>query len=367
MNSTHDIKVLHVFNDPKFSKPLIEFLVQNDISLKGHMVFHYRWDDSHQMPHPIALYGTNSFVSPIATLALLRYLRRAENIFIHGLASPGLLLWISQFKALGKRSCWFIWGKDLYFFRMLKKVGIHHRFYEYFRRKAIGNIHRVVTFNTGDYELLQQWYGYQGGNTQCFSYPSNLYKPMRFAANETDTVNILVGNSADPSNNYAQAFKLLAPTANTDQQAPGKIDFRVFSFLSYGDPDYAREVLALGTSCFGSRFQAYTELLSLEEYEKLMAQIDIGVFAHERQQAFGAIVTLLGHGKKIHISRHITTWTLLKDLGFVVYDLESIPYQKIETQVAEQNIARAKEVFSSQRLARDWTTLLSGDTNETTS
>jgi len=55
------------------------------------------------------------------------------------------------------------------------------------------------------------------------------------------------------------------------------------------------------------------EFLEREKYFQLLSNIDIVVFAHNRQQAVGNIVPLLYAGKKIYIRSDISTWPCIKE------------------------------------------------------
>jgi hypothetical protein len=67
----------------------------------------------------------------------------------------------------------------------------------------------LVTYIKGDYELARKWYGARGNYQECFMYTSNVYKELDLPVAEHTTINILVGNSADPNNNHSAIFDKL--------------------------------------------------------------------------------------------------------------------------------------------------------------
>lgn len=54
-----------------------------------------------------------------------------------------------------------------------------------------------------------------------------------------------------------------------------------------------------GINLFGDNFILLTEFLSPEEYAKILANVDVAIFAHRRQQALGNILALIYIGKKV--------------------------------------------------------------------
>lgn len=286
------------------------------------------------------------FFSPIANILMLKPLFQSEKIIIHSLASPFLLLYLCLFPSLIKKSYWVIWGKDLYFYRSIERKHFHHRLYEFLRRRVIKNIRHIITFIDGDFELAKKWYGCNAIQHQCFMYPSNLYKHLPPANKKGGAITILVGNSADPSNNHLEAFELLRKYKNDD--------IELIVPLSYGDKKYAMKVTEAGTKIFGNKFLALEKLLPFTEYMNLLKRIDIGVFAHNRQQAMGNMISLLGMGKKIYIRNSITTWNLFNSMGIYIFNLDNFDINPLNDIEKKNNTSIIKSVFSDENLLRDW-------------
>ncbi|WP_083234102.1 TDP-N-acetylfucosamine:lipid II N-acetylfucosaminyltransferase [Candidatus Marithrix sp. Canyon 246] len=75
----------------------------------------------------------------------------------------------------------------------------------------------------------------------------------------------------------------------------------MFVPLSYGDPKgvYIKEVISTGTKIFGDKFIPMTEFMDFDKYLNFLGSINITIFNHNRQQAMGNTITLLGFGKKV--------------------------------------------------------------------
>lgn len=342
--------MLHVFNDPKFSEGFFEFLQRNNVSLEDQFLFHYRLKKPGLEKYGIRTIYAPGFFSPIPNILLLSTLFKSEKIIIHCLASPALLFYLYLFPSLAHKSYWCIWGKDLYFYKMLEKVRIHHRVYEYFRKTVIKKIRQIITYNEGDYALAKEWYDTNATLFRSFLYPSNCYHPL-LPGIKQKTQTVLIGNSADRSNNHLEIFALLKPFK--------KNDIRIIAPLSYGDMTYAKQVSLEGKRIFGEKFTAIKTLLPFEQYQKMLSNVDIAIFGHKRQQAMGNITTLLGGGKKVYLRNSITTWKFLEELGLKVYDFDDFSLLPPDTLFMKNNMKIVKNTFSEENLLRQWEQIIS--------
>ncbi|NIB40026.1 TDP-N-acetylfucosamine:lipid II N-acetylfucosaminyltransferase [Pseudomaricurvus alkylphenolicus] len=347
---------LHIFSSGNFTQGFFDFLRRHQFDLDEHVLFQYRRRKPFEgLAHLDAIY-CHSFFSPLANLKLLLRMFRAKNIIIHCLSSPVLLLYLLAFPSLRAKSYWAIWGKDLYFYQVLDKPGIHHRAYEFLRRRVIKRLPHIITFNGGDYRLAQTLYGAKGTRHSCFLYPSNVFKEVAKAPPEPDLTVILLGNSADPSNNHLDLMQMLEPYRH--------LNLEIITPLAYGDSNHAEKVIEEGKRLFGSRFKPLTNLLPSSQYNQLLARVDIGVFGHKRQQAMGNIVSLLGMGKKVYIRTDITSHRLLQDNGIKTFDLNEFEPSPIDDDIAEHNVLAIKTTFSEENLRTQWQELFAKMSNQ---
>ena len=161
----------------------------------------------------------------------------------------------------------------------------------------------------------------------------------------------LIGNSADPSNNHLEIISKLSPLKDQD--------IRIICPLSYGDMSYAQEIAKAGHDIFGGKFEPLLKLLSLDEYLKVLADVDIAIFAHQRQQAMGNTITLLGMGKMVYIRKDTSTWDFLKSINISVEDFDCFDYLK-ENLKATHNKLVIKSFFSEEKLIEQLHDLLLG-------
>ena len=263
-------------------------------------------------------------------------LYKAEKIIIHGLWDIGIIYYLFFNPLLLKKCYWVMWGGDFYFPEA-----------QYFVKKSvIKRLGHFVTYIKGDYDLVKKWYGATGQYYECFMYPSNLYKEYDIKIKVKDNLNIQVGNSADPSNNHLEVFKQLIKFKDQN--------IKIYAPLSYGNSEYAQQIVSLGNSMFGDKFIAMTDFMAFDKYLDFLEDIDIAIFNHNRQQAMGNTITLLGLGKKVYMRNDVTSWKTFEELGIQVFDVENIEISKLEKEIKNNNMQKVKELFSESQLKHQW-------------
>ena len=335
-------KILHVFGwDKKFVPPFIAF-VREHFDDTEHCFIIYGQVTDDPLPAGANVIHYPSLLKNL--LALLAHIRAARKVILHGLFSSHLFYALALQPWALKKCYWTIWGGDLYIHNA-KVKDWRARKNEWFRRFVISRLGHFITHIEGDYKLAQQWYGAKGQWHECFMYPSNLYKdyPLQLVAH--DTINIQVGNSADPSNNHLEALERLK--AFRDQP------IRIYVPLSYGNQQHAQYVIAYGTENFGKKFIPLTELMPLEKYIDFLAQIDIAIFNHRRQQGMGNTISLLGLGKKVYMRSDVTPWKMFNELGVVAFDCEKISLDPLTIIQQITNKQKIEKYFSKDELIRN--------------
>lgn len=271
--------------------------------------------------------------------ALSKAMQHAEKIILHGLFNNHLLYILALQPWLLKKCHWVIWGGDLYNHQAAVKDWRWKK-NEFFRHLVIKRLGYLLTYIPGDVALARQWYGATGQYQECLMYISNLFKELVIPAKTGSVINILVGNSGDPSNNHLEVFEKLA--------AQKSENITIYCPLSYGgiDANYAKQMAEKGTAMFGDRFVALTDFMLFADYLKLLGQIDIAVFAHKRQQGMGNTITLLGLGKKVYMRSDVTPWVMFDKLGIKVFDFSHINLELINCSIGIKNNTITKKVFS---------------------
>jgi dTDP-N-acetylfucosamine:lipid II N-acetylfucosaminyltransferase len=287
-------KILHVMILDKFLAPYIDFIDEHFGRENHHYVFitSEKYEYGLTPEHKVEFLHTDDDIF----ITLLEYMKIAKKIILHGLwrDKVDILLYFNQ--KLLKKCYWIMWGGDFYFPETKSKI----------KYEIIKNIGYLVTYIEGDYELAKKWYKAKGKYHECFMYPSNLFKEYDIEVKKETTINIQLGNSADPSNNHLEVLKKLIKYKDDN--------IRILVPLSYGNQDYAKIVISKGKEFFGNKFIAITEFMPFKNYLVFLSNIDIAIFTHKRQQAMGNTITLLGLGKKVYMRTDVTHWQLFKDI-----------------------------------------------------
>lgn len=349
MNLKHkNAEVLHIVEHEKFIPPFIE-LVNKNLNPETHHFYFIH--NGHKYPaHDFKNLTLNA--EPKNIIRFIWNLRQAtikpQKIILHGLFSTKLMLALVLQPWLLKKCYWVIWGGDLYT-HIINDGDWRWKVKEFFRHILIPKIGNLITYIPGDIELARQWYGAKGIHHKCIMYPSNTFQSLPQETTTKSNINILLGNSADSSNNHEDIIYRLTKT-NTK-------NFLLYCPLSYGEKDYAQKIVNLGTNALGDRFIGLRNFIPHSEYIKFLSNIDIAIFNHRRQQAMGNMISLLGMGKKVLIRTDISTWSFLQDIGVVVYDVDKLELSTIPKEISINNIRIIKNTFSIDTLLTDWKTI----------
>lgn len=334
--------ILHICVLDKFIAPFYEFIETHFEDFNARHFFYVIGKGSvYRAPQ-----GRNTYLAQEHTLTqryawLIRNMNRADKIILHGLWDFRVLQLLTTQPWLLKKCYWVIWGGDLYSYQLGKRT-LGWWKVELFRRFVIKRIGHFITHIKGDYKLAKKWYGAKGEWHECFMYPSNLYQELPIQSLPHEGVNILVGNSADPTNNHIEVLDKL--------KYYSKDNIRIYCPLSYGDQSYALKISNYGAALFGDKFIALRDFMPLAQYYELLAKIDVAIFNHRRQQGMGNITTLLGMGKKVYLRKEITTCEFLRKLGVAFFDINSICLSKIEKDIENENTKVIRSCFSTGNL-----------------
>ncbi|MGL4191289.1 MAG: TDP-N-acetylfucosamine:lipid II N-acetylfucosaminyltransferase [Vibrio sp.] len=334
-------KILHIGMDGVFLRSFIDFL-RDEFEFKKHtfLITTEKCQKS-EYKNVMLLQRTVSDRLKHYILSAIK-MHQSDKIVLHGLFDIKFVFLLFLMPWLLKKCYWVMWGADLYVYQLAEK-NWKWKVNEFYRRPVIKNMGYLVTGTPGDVELARRWYGSKGQHVTCFNYTSNIYHPLPKVANEKSGINILTGNSADPSNNHFSIFEKIKNLVDGD--------FYIYCPLSYGDEEYAERVCVEGKRIFGDRFKPLKDFMDLEEYLEILANIDIAIFDHHRQQAFGNTLSLLGFGKKVYINPVSTLNGVFEGLGIKVYDSTSI-YDLIplDKKIANNNRLKVERNFSKENL-----------------
>jgi hypothetical protein len=339
--------ILHVGHfDKKFISPFIE-LVRSEGWQERHEFWLVDPFDKNELEKSASVFVCpNSLWRKLAGYArLIRKLQSAEKVMLHGLFNMWVVVVLALCPWVLSKCHWVIWGGDLYQYRTATKAW-RSRIKERFRRFVIRRVGHLVTYIDGDVELARQWYGANGKHHECIMYLSNVVDPEMIvgsaASSHHEGWNILLGNSADPSNNHIEALERLLPFKDES--------IKIYVPLSYGDQNHAKKVISQGEAWFGKKFVAMTDFVPFEQYLEFLKDVDIAIFNHKRQQAMGNTITLLSMGKTVFMRSNVSQWEFLTSLGVTLNNVNDLELCRTTIEEANGNAGIVCSYFSRENL-----------------
>lgn len=343
--------ILHLINDDKFIPPFIGFLEKNFEDFSDRHEF---WIATREERY-LTRKETNIFYEEgmgqfSKWVRFVKKLYQAEKIILHGLFRPRHIQLLAIQPWLLKKCYWIIWGADLYYRNqdITESCRLDVKKNEFFRRVVIRNMGHLITYIEGDADLARAWYGARGEYHECMMYPSNLYHAYEDVISDEEPIGILVGNSADPSNNHFEILDAIKPYRNEN--------IAIYTPLSYAvqSQSYVDSVIEYGMKHFGSNFFPLVDFMPFDEYLRLLGKIQIALFNHRRQQAMGNTISLLGMGKKVFMRKDVTPWDFFQSIGVEISDIAGMNLDEISEDAKEKNIFIVRALFTEENLVRQY-------------
>ena len=205
-----------------------------------------------------------------------------------------------------------------------------------------------ISYIKGEFKLVQEWFKVKGNFYSSFTYPSNLYKKIEIRKEGKEGLWVQVGNSADPSNNHFEILEKLSKFKD--------MNIKLFCILSYGgNEEYKNRVIKRGSELFKDKFCPILNFMKFDEYMNFLSSLDIAIFAHDRQQAFGNITSLLSMKKTVYLKEKVTTYQTLKEMGIKVRSFDKlVDLEEFDENTLENNRKIIEENFSEEKLIEQW-------------
>ncbi len=251
---------------------------------------------------------------------MLAYIDSAESVFWHSMG----WYWTTQLKMLlkpkyMKKSVWVEWGADL--FNWKRKDGNPivrfvvneiHRLW----RKKVGSV--VVIFPTDEDVYRKEFNKNQKIMLATYSVYRHTQiddqKPTQF--HDPAITNILVGHSATPNAHHLEVLDSLAKFKDEN--------IHIYIPLSYGEDDYAQQVMDKATEIFGDKVTFQMKNMPLWDYVHFLWDIDIAIFKVYRQIALGNICRLLYMTKKVYLPKGSLLYNYYEENDTEIYDCDAI-------------------------------------------
>lgn len=305
-------------------------------------------------------YGTRRFWEVVGEI------KQYRQIICHNLTDP-----MVDFLLKSNATCpiiWIIWGIELYNLLLTKRgyilyanpndigkiktiksrIAMKLLFFDEMRKykrrlKAIEKI-SYVCCTDGDMKSLLYFYPEFSHlkKMNFFYYPIDDILGDLLISNKELGNNIIVGNSAQFTNNHRYVFELLSNISIGNR--------KVIVPLSYGEaPQY---VIKCG-KILGDLFCPITTFMPLNQYNELMISARTYIYGNFRQEAVGNILVALFLGATVFLDKRNPLFEDFSLQGYVVFSLDKIK-NMIDYRLTKEEIDRnrklIKESYSREKL-----------------
>lgn len=284
---------------------------------------------------------------------LLTKMLYANKIILHSLFFSKRIIDLLNylFPLIGRKYTWMIWGGDLYDAYNERNSDL---IYEETRKKFIKNLPEVIVTPKEDYDFLCNHYETKAimkRGVYSYNLPQYSIDEMEFLLKERKSYyNILLANSATKTCQYEDALDKLKDMDISN--------INIYCILSYPkDEIYISSVIKYGQSLFGESFIPILDFMSDIEYTSFLNEMDIIIFNHNRQQAFGNILKTLYLGKKIYINPINSGFSFFREIGCEVYSIQEINKKQIfefDYHKAKKNKAAIEHYYSDDNFYKLW-------------
>lgn len=203
------------------------------------------------------------------------------------------------------------------------------------QRTALDRIDFWATVLPPEYEMLKEQVGIKAQYVS-FNY-TNRYlidEPSRIDPDSANT--ILVGNSADPTNNHLDIISIIKHRG---------IQNKLFIPAAYGSIEY-RDAVIRYVESHSIDCDILTELIPREEYKRRLMDCRAAIFGHIRQQSIGNINICMLQGIKVFLYKDSIAYKFFKSIGSYVYSIEDDLYKEelLTPLTKEQNELNKKNL-----------------------
>jgi hypothetical protein len=297
--------------------------------------------------------GFDYYANSGQLVALMQSMATNTRFVFHGFFDPSL--WPKLlFSALPKRCVWVCWGHDIYQHRApgrsLKQKAMH-LIHVLLARRFI----KSFALNQGDANIITQQL--VTSNVAVLPYPLIGSNAVRAQSASPDKTIILLGNSASPNNEHIQALDWLKGFKDEA--------IEIVLPLNYAGPkEYVEQVIAYGQKVFADKFSPITQMLAKADYDQLLANVDIAVFAHKRQQGLYVVYSALKQGQKMYLRSDTSSFTALQGAGFDLCASEEISNMSFADFIDSQDLDMQKnkvllsKTYSEEALLPQWQAML---------
>jgi dTDP-N-acetylfucosamine:lipid II N-acetylfucosaminyltransferase len=292
-------------------------------------------------------------------LGIFTYLWRfktGDSLILHSAFYPWVWISLLCFPRLWKKTSWVMWGADIYG-RKSWKGSIYRRL----KAIVVRRLGAVSALVPGDFRDLEALIG------PCNNYVRAIYAPRYNKVSRPNSegqlqdadrnIHLVLGNSAWEQNDHLPVLHWLHRFMDQKLQVVCPLGYPKTSA-------YKSRVIATGREILGEKFKPLEAMLPWDAYHELLGSSDILVLNSLNQQGLGNIYYMLLNGGKVYVRGDCSTYQMLKEFDFHVYDtraLEEISYDELiaySPELAEHNRKQFQKYLSTEATIKDWSIFL---------
>lgn len=162
-------------------------------------------------------------------------------------------------------------------------------------------------------------------------------------------IKVQVGHNGFPFNDHVGTLNMLSRFCKEEHER----DFQIILPIAYGNQalssriTYVKALQSYVKMKMPERTMYWTKLVDNNAYTKRLATMDIAIFNSTRQNGLGNILQLLYMGKKVYLNPQNPLYTLLKEKGLEIYNV-----QELKTIAYEEFIEPVKEAYPNPWISK---------------
>lgn len=259
------------------------------------------------------------------------------NILVHFLDPFKAILISSLGNKLKFKSYWIFYGSDLY--KRLYDIGKYDLYdNDYFFIKSIvkrvrfqllasrsskrieefiNNLDYLCFWNRFDYEILIKNYNTEA-KYKNFIYTHGLLEATSFPLRPKKSIDkILINHSGSETGNHISILSFLKKIKISE-----KISELIVP-LNYGPIENIEIIDRYCKENFSEIYKPVLNFIDRDEYFKMLQNVDIAIFGHNRQEAAGNLNFLLTAGVKVFLKEKNNLLQFYHEIGVKVYSFEN--------------------------------------------
>lgn len=316
------MKAIHLMKEEKFTKGICEFynnFFNNGLHEICYLIKSSKSEINHNIsiPQQELIKGEEKFMY---YLRFIKIIKRYDYVIVHSMMTLDNYMKLLLLP-YHKKMIWIEWGADLYDWEPKGKCKfLTKRINRILREKCF----RVICIFPPDVDYYKLTF--EKSKAKVFYAPyqtSTIGKQYLFHLNnpiqrkEGSPIHILVGHSATRQINHLAILEKLHSFANEN--------ILISIPLSYGDKEYAQEVIKKAKSLFSiQKLNFLVNFLSEDDYYLFLNSIDIAIFETDRQIALGNIIPLILQGTKVFLKDNSVMYEYFLENGVPIQKTEDI-------------------------------------------